>query len=33
VKGALPPRFEVAEVLDLHGIREKARLRRSERRG
>jgi hypothetical protein len=33
VKGALPPRFEVAEVLDLHSIREKARLRRSERRG
>jgi len=29
VEGAIPPRFEVAEVLNLHSIREKARLRRN----
>jgi len=28
VAGAVPPRFEVAEVLDLQGLREQARQRR-----
>ncbi len=28
VEGAIPPIFEVAEILNLHAIREKARLRR-----
>lgn len=32
VEGAIPPRFEAAEVLNLQSIREKARLRRAERK-
>ena len=28
VQGALPPRYEVAEILDLHVVREEARQRR-----
>lgn len=32
VEGAIPPRFEVAEVLNLQSIRDKARLRRAEQK-
>jgi hypothetical protein len=32
VEGAIPPRFEVAEVLNLQSIRDKARLRRADPR-
>ena len=32
VEGAIPPRFEAAEVLNLQSIREKARLRRAEQK-
>ena len=30
VQGSVPPRFEVAEIVDLQGIRERARRRRNE---
>ncbi|GIV64088.1 MAG: hypothetical protein KatS3mg045_1427 [Bellilinea sp.] len=30
VEGAIPPRFEAAEILNLQSIREKARLRREQ---
>ncbi len=30
VPGAVPPRFEVAEILDLQGVREEARRRRKQ---
>lgn len=32
VEGAIPPRFEAAEVLNLQSIRDKARLRRVEQK-
>lgn len=32
VEGAIPPRFEVAEILNLQSIRDKARLRRAEQK-
>jgi len=32
VEGAIPPRFEVAEILNLQSIRDKARLRRTDPR-
>ncbi len=32
VEGAIPPRFEAAEILNLQSIRDKARLRRVEKR-
>ncbi len=28
VSGSVPPQFEVAEILNLHSVREKARLER-----
>jgi hypothetical protein len=28
VPGSMPPQFEVAEILNLHSVREKARLER-----
>lgn len=32
VEGAIPPRFEAAEILNLQSIRDKARLRRAEKK-